>query len=112
MAGEVSIRLSRVYEAHGRVFSEIRLRAPLLKDLDAIGDVAEYQPTPGGGVYLIRHEDRIDAYRDRLLVKGEGLPSAGDLADLDLRDALALREAVTGFFSAARQKPHETPPTP
>jgi hypothetical protein len=92
-----TIPLSRRYEAHGTAFNTVELRAPKLRDLFSIGEPVEFQPTSGG--IVIEHLDRIEAYRDRLLVT----PTAADIADLDLVDAMALKDAITGFFTDARK---------
>lgn len=111
MLGEKTVRLSRRYESHGRDFDSLTFRAPKMADFEEIGEISEYQPAPGGGVMLIQHDDRIWAYRDRLLKRGEALPSSADLAELDLADAIAVKDAITGFFTQARAKPPESPPT-
>lgn len=110
MAGDVTVRLSQGYEAHGRTFTTLTLRPPKMADFEAVGEIYEYQPAPGGTAMIVYHDDRVWAYRDRLLVKGPDLPSAGDLADLTLVDAIAIKEAITGFFTRARPKPAGEPP--
>lgn len=99
--GDVTVPLSRTYEAHGRTFSEVILRAPLGKDHDAIGDITEVQFHDGRPL-IIYHDDRLLDYRRRLLKVGDGLPTDADLAELSLADAMAVKEAVRGFFSDAR----------
>lgn len=98
---DVTIPLSRTYSAHDRTFDAVTLRAPLGKDHDAIGDISEVQFHSGRPV-ILHHEDRIVAYRARLLKTGEGLPTDADLSELALVDALAIKDAVRGFFTDAR----------
>jgi hypothetical protein len=97
------VTLSRTYEAHGRTFCEVRFREPTGADLDAIGDVIEWQRTSDGAPLIIYHDDRVIAWRDRLLVNGADMPSPADLSQISLRDALAVRDAINGFFTAARR---------
>ncbi|MCO6410099.1 hypothetical protein [Hoeflea alexandrii] len=111
MSGEKTVRLSRRYEAHGRAFDSLTFREPKMADFEAIGEIAEYQPAPEGGMLIINHDDRVWRYRDRLLKRGDDLPSAADLGDLDLADAIAVKEAISGFFTQARAKPSATLPT-
>lgn len=111
MAGEKTVRLSRCYEAHGRTFDAITLRAPVMADFEAIGEIAETQPAPGGGSMIISHDDRIWKYRDRLMKTGADLPSSTDIDQLDLVDAMAVKEAVTDFFAQARGKSSRNAPS-
>lgn len=105
---ETIIKLSRRYEAHGTVFDEIALRAPKLRDHFAIGDPVEVHRGPDGtGRYVIEHNDRFDAYLDRLAV--DGRPGKECLLDLDLVDSIKVRQAITGFFTEAMKR--LTPPT-
>jgi hypothetical protein len=111
MAVEKTVRLSRGYEAHGRTFDRLVFREPKMADFEDIGEIAERQPSPMGGEMIIYHDDRVWKYRDRLLKRGDDLPSAADLGDLDLVDGIAIKDAITGFFSRARGKSGAEPPT-
>lgn len=110
MSGEKTVTLSQGYEAHGRTFRSLTFREPKMVDYEAIGEIAEYQPAPNGGMMIIHHDDRVWQYRDRLLKRGEGLPGAEDLGELTLADAIAVKEAISGFFTEARAKPLAAPP--
>ncbi|WP_299864391.1 hypothetical protein [uncultured Hoeflea sp.] len=116
MSGERTIRLSRRYEAHGRTFDSLTFREPKMADFETIGEIAERQPSPTGGEMILYHDDRIWLYCSRLLKRGDELPSASDLAELALVDAIAVKEAISGFFTQARAKSSEAsssenPPT-
>jgi len=111
MAGDKNVPLSQRYEAHGRTFDRLTFREPKMADYEAIGEVAEYQPAPGGGMMIINHDDRVWQYRDRLLKRGEDLPDAGDIGQLTLADSIAVKEAITDFFTQARVKPSAGPQT-
>lgn len=103
-----TIKMSRRYEAHGKIFDAVALRDPKYRDLIDIGDPVEQQPLPGGdGSMIVKHSDRIDAYVARLLQ--EPLSTA-DIIDLDLADALALEGAILDFFAEARRS--RATPTP
>lgn len=101
-----TVKLSRRYEAHGKIFDAATLRDPKYRDFIDIGDPVEQQPLPSGdGAMVVKHFDRIDAYVGRLLM--EPLSTA-DIVDLDLVDALAMEGAILDFFVEAR-KPREKP---
>ena len=107
MANRV-IPLSRVYEAHGKSFDKVEMREPKLRDHFAVGDPVEAHSGPDGqGRFVIEHNDRFDAYLDRLCV--EGKPGRECLVDLDLADSMRLRDAIVSFFLAARAR--NKPPT-
>jgi len=94
------IKLSRKYAAHDKIFDRIILREPKSRDYFEIGEPLELHRAPDGsdGRYLVEHLDRIEAYAARLPKE----PTAEALVDLDLVDAMALKEAITGFFIEAR----------
>ncbi|APH71449.1 hypothetical protein [Aquibium oceanicum] len=95
-----TIPLSRQYEAHGTAFNAIELRLPKHREHFAIGDPVEVQPSGAdGGSIVVEYLDRIEAYRDRLLVK----PSLAEIFDLDLVDSMTLKETIIGFFTEARR---------
>lgn len=95
-----TIKLSRRYEAHGKIFDAVTLRDPKYRDFIDIGDPIEQQPLPtGSGSMIVKHFDRIDAYAGRLL---QDPLSMADIMDLDLVDALAMEDAVLDFFAEAR----------
>lgn len=96
-----TIKLSRRYDAHGKVFDAVTLRDPKYRDFIDVGAPTEAQPLPGGdGMMIVKHFDRIDTYVGRLLQ--EPLSTA-DIVDLDLADALALEDAILDFFVQARR---------
>lgn len=111
MPSEKTIKLSRRYEAHGRTFDSLTFREPKMADFEAIGEIWESQPTKEGGVVILEHTDRIWRYRDRLIKRGESLPDAGDLGELVLKDAVAVKDTITGFFSGMRAASSAAPPT-
>jgi hypothetical protein len=93
------IKLSRRYEAHGAAFDEVHIRQPKLRDLLAIGDPIEAQPNNDGGRMLVEYQDRIEAYASRLIQK----PGYETVQDLDLADAMRIKDAILDFFSDARK---------
>lgn len=102
---EKVVKLGRLYEAHGTTFDEVALRPPLLKDHFAIGEPVEMHRGPDGeGSFVIEHLDRVEAYRDRLIVR----PGLEMIQSLDLADSIAVKDAIIGFFleaHALRSKP-------
>jgi hypothetical protein len=100
---EQTVKLSRRYEAHGKVFDTVALATPKLRHYLAVGDPVELPPGPdGAGQFVVKHLDRIAAYVDRLAVPEK--PGRECLDDLDLVDSIALSEAVTDFFMEARRR--------
>jgi hypothetical protein len=97
-----SIPLTRKYEAHGKVFDAVSLRAPTLREYLTIGEPMEAHAGPDGdGRFIIEQHDRIAAYLDKLAVPGE--PGLENLDVLDLADSMSVKEAIIGFFSEARR---------
>src|SRR5690348_7649189 len=79
--------------------SEIVLREPRYRDLMTLGEPAAYARSDGGLVYQAERDDVIAAYLDRLIISPQ---DRGLLEQVSLADALQLKEAVFGFFQAAR----------
>lgn len=101
MADKV-IKLSRTYAAHGQTFDSITLREPKSRDYLEIGDPVEMHSDPSGGDgrFVVEHLDRIKAYAQRLPIH----PTPESLVDLDLVDAIAMKEAICDFFLEARMR--------
>lgn len=106
--GEKIVKLSRQYEAHGKVFDTVTLRPPKLRDHMQLGDPVELHPGPdGAGRFLVEHLERVQSYLDRLCVPER--PGRECIDDLDLVDSMSLKDAVTDFFSEAHRR--RTKPT-
>lgn len=100
---EIDIPLSRRYEAHGKTFDKVFLREPKLRDHFAIGDPVEVHSGPDGeGRFVVEQVDRVAAYLERLCVAEK--PGLESVQDLDLVDSIAVKQAIIGFFIAARTR--------
>ncbi|MFD1328295.1 hypothetical protein [Mycoplana ramosa] len=102
----VTVKLSRSYQAHEGAFDSVTLREPTYKDIfmDGLGEPQQWQPGPHGSAVLITLPDVVDGYVQKLAVK----PTAEELTGLGARDAVALQKAVLDFF----REPPEPAKTP
>lgn len=103
MMAEKIVKLSRKYEAFGKVFDSVTLREPKLRDHFQLGDPVEIHSGPDGqGRFVIEHLDRVQGYLDRLAVPEK--PGRECIDDLDLADSIALKQAVNDFFTEAHKR--------
>ncbi|EAQ35757.1 hypothetical protein NB311A_05053 [Nitrobacter sp. Nb-311A] len=95
-------RLHVPMRAHGgRTIDVVRLRPPKYRDIMSFGDPAAMIVFNGA---ILPHEDMgiIEKYLNALLLDDKGeVIDTGLLAQVDYRDALALKDAVLSFFKAA-----------
>lgn len=89
----------------GRHVSELTFRAPKMREYAQFGEPSVVTRTGDGGFVLVENTDAIFAYA-RALVSAD---MTGVLEHLSLRDTLAVKDAILGFFEAARAA-GETPP--
>lgn len=94
--GDVIVKLSRRYQAHGDPFDSVTLREPTYKDIfmDGLGEPQQWQRGPNNIPVLITLPDVVDGYVQKLAIN----PTADELTMLGTRDALALQKAVLDFF--------------
>jgi hypothetical protein len=98
MANKI-VPFSRSYDgAEGR-FSSVELREPTYKEIfiEGRGEPQMWQPGPNGTAVLITLPEVVDSYVQVLAVN----PGAESLGRLGTLDALAVKDAVLGFFRAA-----------
>lgn len=96
--GDKVISLSRRYGEHGQTFDSVTLREPKLRDYLAIGEPVEIQPNGDGGRMVVEYNDRVEGYFQRLVK----VPGFEMIQDLDLVDAIAIKDAILDFFKTAR----------
>ena len=89
---ETSVKLSKSYTMGSTTFDEVVLRPPNLADYRAVGPIAERQ-----GTVVVTFSEAVWGYVDRLVKS----PAAGALSTVDLVDAMAIEESITGFFISA-----------
>ncbi|MDA9465342.1 hypothetical protein [Bradyrhizobium sp. CCBAU 53415] len=88
---------------------EIVLREPKYRDVMLLGEPASLARSEGGMLYQAEKDDVVQAYIERLMVVPQ---DRALLEQVSLADALQLKEAVFGFFQAARKAitPPAAPP--
>ena len=92
-----SVKLSKRYTPGSASFDALAFREPTLADYRQVGKVIELQR----GV-VVTYPEAIWAYADRLLESSVVPPGA--MGELDLEDAMAVEEAIVGFFTEARSR--------
>jgi hypothetical protein len=107
---DLVIELSEPITGHGGLVTEIVLRAPTWRELALYGEPFNLISSAAGNgeapqYTRVDNQMAINRYIEALLKPAEA-PAAkidyGLLNQLCLRDALALKDAVLGFFYAAR----------
>lgn len=88
-----TVKLTQSYTVGSEVFDHVTLRDPKMRDLLELGEPFERQ----GGV-IVEYRETIAAYVDRLVTA----PAVGAVRELDLADAILVKEAVSAFFIEAR----------
>lgn len=94
------VPLSKPIEAHGKRYTKAVLRHPTLEMYFRHGDPAVWVKAKTGEHVLVESDEVIHGYLkeclqepDILLLESQG----------NLQDALAIKDAITGFFSDARR---------
>ena len=81
---------------------QLVFREPKMSDIIEFGEPIIYTRSANGAAVAIENMDAIGGYARSLLVEPFG---GGGLIDhLELPDALAVKDAITDFFSDARRK--------
>jgi hypothetical protein len=93
--GNVTVKLSRQYRAHDKVFDSVTLREPTYSDshIDGLGVPAEWQRGPSGPVLYVFHTV-VASYIERLAIE----PTSECLTQIAVVDAMRLEKAVRDFF--------------
>lgn len=96
------VKLSRRYEAHGKVFESVTVREPRWSDMLELGEPYEVQRAGGSNV-IIENTATVAAYIKRCIVE----PGSECCGELGVKDTRAVRDAVLDFF-----RPGEPPADP
>ncbi|MBR2117668.1 MAG: phage tail assembly protein [Afipia sp.] len=96
---DITIPLSKPITAHDKKITSLVLREPGYTDIMTLGEPSAFARDAAGMVYTAEKDEVIKAYIERLLVDVDPLL----LTQLNAPDTFKLRDAVHGFFSAARQ---------
>jgi len=99
--------LQKGFEAHGRLTTEIELKEPPGGLYIKLGDPRILVLNASGSGYWVEQPETISAYFDRLIVHEIGAAAVLNL--ISLEDAMALKEALFGFFSNAAKRTVATP---
>jgi hypothetical protein len=96
IVGNVTVKLSRQYHAHDKVFDSVTLREPTYTDshVDGLGLPSEWQRGPSGPVLYVFHTV-VASYIERLAVE----PTSECLTQIAVIDAVRLERAVLDFFT-------------
>jgi hypothetical protein len=95
------IQLEKPIDLFGKKATEIELKEPSGALYVKLGDPRLVVFNPSGSGYWIEQNDTIKAYLEALIDH----PLGGDvMALLSLRDVMALKEALFGFFTSAAER--------
>jgi hypothetical protein len=95
----VTVTLITPIEGHEGQIKQIVLRAPKYADVMLLGEPAAYARSTEGMIYQAEKDDVVKSYIERLCIEPK---DTALLNQLELADALKLKEAVFDFFLAAR----------
>lgn len=99
MANATITLLTPIEGPEGQV-KTIVLREPKYADVISLGEPSAYARSEAGMVYTAEKDDVVKGYIERLMIEPK---DAQLLVQLTLADTLSLKEAVHGFFVAARK---------
>ncbi|MCA0417349.1 MAG: phage tail assembly protein [Proteobacteria bacterium] len=95
---DIVVKLKKPITAHNEVISEVVLREPRAHDFFTLGDPYVIARNGDGSVFPVEDRGVIQDYMERCVVK----PDPALIGTLGLADAMAVKEAVLGFFVSAR----------
>ena len=103
------VTLSEPITTHDGPCSKVVLRSPKYGDVFALGEPQAYAVDPNSGLlFTSNRDDVIRQYVQRCVIE----PKNPDLLEqCNLADSLAIREAILGFFEAARAERSTNTPT-
>jgi hypothetical protein len=102
----VTIALKSPLQGHDGAIKQITLRPPGYVDVMTLGEPYVLVKTKGEAMYALESPDVISAYIERCADVNPLL-----LAQASFEDALALKQAMLGFFAQARGENTGTSPT-
>lgn len=104
---KTTVKLSRKYEAHGKIFDEVVFREPTYAEffIEGLGRPQEWQSDGNGKFLLLTFPDVIDRYVNQLAVE----PTADCLTGLSALDCMRVEKVICGFF-LEQTKPQTSPP--
>ncbi|MGD0333920.1 MAG: hypothetical protein ABSA90_11785 [Xanthobacteraceae bacterium] len=96
----IEVALSEPITGHGGAVAKVILKVPRAGDYFTLGEPIAYARKGDGTMFAVENIDVVKGYIDRLLVQPDALVFDG----ISLKDALAIKEAVLGFFGTSRPK--------
>jgi hypothetical protein len=96
----VAVKLTTPIQAPEGEVTQIVLREPKYLDVVQLGEPSAFARSEGGMIYQAERDGVVQGYIERLLFEPKD-PQL--LLQLSLADTLKLKEAVFGFFAAARE---------
>jgi hypothetical protein len=101
--------LTEPITTHDGPCSKVVFRSPKYGDVFALGEPQAYAVDPESGLlFTSNRDDVIEKYVRRCVIEPK---DAALLEQCNLADSLAIREAILGFFEAARSARSTTTPT-
>jgi hypothetical protein len=98
----VKVKLSKPIELFGRTVGTVELREPLGGSYLSLGEPRTLVFNASGSGYWVENVEVIRAYIDRLIEHESGGESVFGL--LSLEDAMAVKDAMLGFFAGAAER--------
>lgn len=102
------VKLRKPYQGHRGMVRELKFRAPVYRDIMALGEPGLLVQTPDGSRFVQESIGVIDEYAKRLLVDEDAML----MEQASTVDALAIKEAIQGFFHSAQADLHRTATAP
>lgn len=110
MIKPIVVPLSEPIVTHAGTVSAVELRRPSLLEYARIGEPYSIERGPDGNGVYVEHDSAIASYVEACVTSPDLLVLN---AQASLRDAIAIKEAIVGFFIEARQaRPKQPSPTP
>jgi hypothetical protein len=94
----VDLDLSSPVKIGDSEFLKITMREPIARDFFDLGEPGFLTRTETGSMVYVHNEETIRLYMKRCITSPNGV----DVDALSLADTMRLRDAVLGFFEAAR----------
>jgi hypothetical protein len=94
----VTLKLTKALVGHRGPVTQLTFREPEYGDYMVLGEPQMLVRTENGSQFIQETMSVFDDYAQRLLVDED----IGLLSRLSLRDAIAVKETISGFFHSAR----------
>lgn len=99
MPKQTTIPLSEPLAGHEGKITQVIVRSPKAAEFFLYGEPYAYARNRDGTVFTVENAETVKSYIDVLIVEPKDKLL---IAQLELTDAMKVKEAVLGFFTAAR----------